>query len=108
MTTGIDSDPVNLEIRKTAVIAGELSRSNIDDYAPSETRLPELGTIRENDYTFYWISLPAVMRRAHGVGFAICMDTAHEISERLITLLSIYRTYRSCHCCLCPNIGLLR
>lgn len=93
MTTGIDSDFTNPEIRKSAVIADELERLNIDICALSETRLSDQGTIREHGYSFYWIGYPADMRRIHGVGFAVrnnissfCVEAPVGFSERLMKL----------------------
>ena len=59
--------------RRTALIAGELARYNIDIAALSETRLPDEGSLVEmwTGYTFYSSGLPSVARRIHGVGFAV-------------------------------------
>ena len=58
--------------RRTALIACELARYNIDIAALSETRLPDEGSHVEmgTGYTFLWSGLPKVGRRIHGVGFA--------------------------------------
>ena len=57
---------------RTALIACELARYNIDIAALCETRLPDEGSLVETGtgYTFFWCRLPTVARRIHGVGFA--------------------------------------
>ena len=59
--------------RRTALIAMELRRYNIDIAALSETRLADHGKLREagTGYTFYWVGHPADAPREHGVCFAI-------------------------------------
>ena len=59
--------------RRTALIACELARYNIDIAALSETRLPDEGSLVETatGYTCFWSGLPTVARRIHGVGFAV-------------------------------------
>ena len=59
--------------RRTALIACELARYNIDIAAHSETRLPDEGSLVEmgTGYTFFWSGLPTVARRIHGIGFAV-------------------------------------
>ncbi|XP_066267498.1 craniofacial development protein 2-like [Branchiostoma lanceolatum] len=42
------------DARKTAVINDELRRLNVDIAALQETRLADSGTLKEQDYTFYW------------------------------------------------------
>ena len=81
--------------RRTALIACELARSNIDIAALSETRLPDEGSLEEigTGYTFFWSGLPTVSRRIHGVGFAVRtallqsnQESPIAIDERLMTL----------------------
>ena len=69
---GISNDP-NLinDARKTAVINRELKRLSIDVAALQETRLLSSGSIREEDYTFYWQGKASGEHRMHGVGFAV-------------------------------------
>ena len=62
-----------LEARhRTALIACELARYNIDIAALSETRLPDEGSLVEmgTGYTFF-SGLHTVARRIHGVGLAV-------------------------------------
>lgn len=81
--------------RRTALVAAELSRYNIDIAALSETRLLEEGSLTEEGmgYTFYWKGYPAGGQHLHGVGLAIkntllpkLTETPVGISERLMTL----------------------
>ena len=78
--------------RKTAVINCELGRLNIDVAALQETRLPEDGTVREKDYTFFWKGKPPEEARIHGVGFAIKNSLLHTIvppvggTERILSI----------------------
>ena len=81
--------------RRTALIACELARYNIDIAALSETRLPDEGSLVEigTDCTFFWSGLPTVASRNHGAGFAVrtvLLRSAQEspiaIYERLMTL----------------------
>ena len=72
MTTGLNEDLTQIDDnRKTAVIAAELERLNIDIAALQETRLSETGTLKEKSHTFFWQGRPSSERREHGVGFAV-------------------------------------
>ena len=68
--------------RRTALIAMELRRYNIDIAALSETRLADLGKLREvaAGYTFYWVGHPADSRRDHGV----CLAVGDRVNSLLI------------------------
>ena len=59
------------DARKTAVIDTELLRLKVDIAALQETRLAESGTLRENNYTFFWRGKASDEIREHGVGFAV-------------------------------------
>ena len=81
--------------RRTALIACELARYNIDIAALSETRLPDEGTLVEmgTGYTYFWSGLPTVDRRIHDVGisartalFQSTQESPIAIDERLMTL----------------------
>jgi len=81
--------------RRTALIAAELRRYNIDVAAIQETRLPEEGSLTEvgQGYTFFWRGLAVDERRMHGVGLAIRNEIVNKIgvipvgySERLMSL----------------------
>ena len=92
--TLIDNNNTERPSRRTALIAHELKRYNIDIAALCETRLSgEDSRIEEGEgYTFFWKGLPADVPRQHGVGFAIkssplshIPETPTGISERLMT-----------------------
>ena len=93
MCPGYNCDPhcVN-DLRKTAVIDRELSRLNIDVAALQETRLPEDGSLREHNYTFFWRGKGTEEARIHGVGFAVRNSLLPSAvppsggSERLLTM----------------------
>ncbi len=80
--------------RRTAIVARELARLNLDIVALAETRFPDEGSLRENDgYTFFWKGRESGLPRLHGVGFAIRNSLVTQlselpvgISERLMTL----------------------
>ena len=81
--------------RRTALIACELARYNIDIAALSETRLPDEGFLVEmgTGCTFFWSCLHTVACRIHGAGFAVrtallqsTLESPIAIDERLMTL----------------------
>ena len=81
--------------RRTALVASEIGRYDIDIVALSETRLPNEDSLTEvgGGYTFFWRGLPGEADRIHGVGFAIktsllkrLPESPIGISERLMTL----------------------
>lgn len=65
-----DLDQVD-DSRKTAIINRELLRLDIDIAALQETRLPSNGSIREQEYTFFWQGKEPDKPRLHGVGFVV-------------------------------------
>ena len=72
MRPGLSDDLLLVDdSRKTAIINRELKRLNIDIAALQETRLPSNGSLREQDYTFYWQGKEPEEPRLHGVGFAV-------------------------------------
>lgn len=75
----------NRSDRRTAHIAYELARYNVQIAALGETRLAEEGQLTETSagYTFYWIGRGQDQRRVEGVGFAI--------KSNLVTCSSPYR-----------------
>ena len=81
--TLIDSDENDRPHRRTALVAHELQRYNIDIAALSETRLSEEDTLTEvgEGYTFFWKGYPANERRNHGVGFAVKTKLLSKIPE---------------------------
>ena len=92
--TLLDNTASGRPARRTALLAVELARYDIDIAALSETRMEEGGSLEETDlgYTFFWKGLPAENRRIHGVGFAVktsllrCFpEQPVGISERLMS-----------------------
>ena len=90
--TLIDND--NVLRRRTALVAHELKRYNIDICALSETRFHGEDSIEEasEGYTFFWKGLSPETRRIHGVGFAVktsllknMQEMPTGINERLMT-----------------------
>ncbi len=69
--------------RKTALVALELARYNIDIAALSETRLHGEDSLTEAGagYTFFWKGVPEGSRRNHGVGFAVKSKLLQRIPE---------------------------
>lgn len=49
----------------------ELTRLNVSIAALQETTLPSGGSLREENYTFFWKGREPEEQRQHGVGFAI-------------------------------------
>lgn len=108
MCPGISDDLCQIDdSRKTAIIDRELQKLNIDIAALQETRLPSNGSLREQNYTFFWQGKEPEEHRLHGVGFAVrnsllsavvppSKGTARILSLRLSTssgtvhILSVY------------------
>ena len=81
--------------RRTALVARELLRYNIDIAALSETRFADEGQLTEagSGYTFFWIGRPTDQTRLSGVGFVIRDSMLSKleslpkgINDRLMTL----------------------
>ena len=81
--------------RRTALIARELDRYNIQIAALSETRLADEGQLTEvkAGYTFFWSGRSREERREAGVGFAIKSNLISKLTslpkgtnDRLMTL----------------------
>ena len=90
-----DFSDVNRPERRTALIAKELARYNLDIVALSETRLADEGQLTERGggYTFFWIGRKNTERRESGVGFAIKSSLVQKlpglprgINDRLMSL----------------------
>ena len=93
--TLLDKDDSDRPQRRTALIARELARYNIDIAALSETRLAEKGEICERGagYTFFWSGRKPEERREAGVGFAVKTALVSKlegppkgVNDRLMTL----------------------
>ena len=59
---------------RTALVAMELAKYNIDIAALCETRFSESGSLNDLEYSFFWSGKPKGERREAGVGFAIKKD----------------------------------
>nr|VZI47295.1 unnamed protein product [Spirometra erinaceieuropaei] len=72
----LDNPKSNRPERRTALVARELARYNVDIAALSETRFSEQGQLEEvgAGYTFFWSGRPRAERRDAGVAFAIRTD----------------------------------
>ncbi|KAL8617956.1 hypothetical protein ACOMHN_052907 [Nucella lapillus] len=90
--------------RRTALIAKELSRYNIDIAALSETRLADEGYVDEpkGGYTFFWKGKDQDEERIHGIGLAIrskllqrLPDLPTAINEWLMKLRFPLNTFRN-------------
>ena len=93
MRTLLDSD--TRPERRTALVAAELSKYNIDIATLTETRFEEEGSLTEHGqgYTFFWRGVSAGQRRIRGVGLAVrngLADSLEELpighSERIMSL----------------------
>jgi len=69
----LDKEDSDRPARRTALVAAELSRYDVDIPALSEIRFAVEGSLTEvgGGYTIYWKGLPHDVSRMHGVGFAI-------------------------------------
>ena len=93
--TLMDKDDSDRPERRTALIAKELARYNIDIAALSETRLAGKGELceRGTGYTFFWSGRKPEERREAGVGFAVKTALVSKlegpptgVNDRLMTL----------------------
>ena len=91
----LDTAESNRPQRRSALVARELSRLNIDIAALSEVRFPDTGSLKEQgaDYTLYWSGKPQGERRLSGVGFMIKNNLASKLetlptghSDRIISM----------------------
>ena len=91
----LDTAESNRPQRRSALVAHELSRLNIDIAALSEVRFPDTGSLKEQGagYTLYWSGKPHGERRQSGVGFMIRNNIAAKLeilptghSDRIISM----------------------
>uniref|UniRef100_H2ZZE9 Reverse transcriptase domain-containing protein n=1 Tax=Latimeria chalumnae TaxID=7897 RepID=H2ZZE9_LATCH len=77
---------------KSVLIDRELYKLNIDIAALQETRLADVGSIQEANYTFFWHGKSAKENHLYGVGFAVSnklvklIETPIGNSEHIISL----------------------
>ena len=93
--TLLDNNTSNRPQRRSALLAHELRRLDVDIAALSEVRLLEQGSLIEHSagYTLYWSGRPAGSRRIHGVGLMLKNTIASNLpslpighSERIMSL----------------------
>ena len=53
------------------IVDKELSRPRVDIACLQETQLTDSGTLREENYTFFWQGKPLEENCLHGIGFAV-------------------------------------
>ena len=71
MHTLLDCDASSRPERRTALIAMEFGKYQIDIAAPSETRLAEGFIVEQKGYTLFWRGKAKGEDIMHGVGLAI-------------------------------------
>ena len=79
----LDKNDSNRPERRSALIAHELSRLDVDIAALGEVRLPEEGSLQEHGagYTLFWSGKPATERRLAGVGFMVKTSIASKLEN---------------------------
>ena len=81
--TMLDKADSNRPERRSALIAHELSRLDVDIAAFSEVRFPEEGSLQEHGarYTLFWSGKPATERCLAGVGFMVRTSIASKLEN---------------------------
>ena len=94
--TLMDAQPQLRPHRRTALVAHELNRYNVDIAALSETRLPGDDSLKEmgEGYTFFWKGYEDNERRIHGVGFAIRSSLLARTNETPIGISARLMSWR--------------
>ena len=79
----LDRTDSNRPERRSALIAHELSRLDVDIAALSEVRFSEEGSLQEQGagYTLFWSGKPAAERRLAGVGFMLKTSIASKLEN---------------------------
>ena len=80
--------------RRTALVAIELAKYNIDIAALCEKRFSEYGSVDDLEYSFFWSGKPEGERRESGVGFAIKKDIVTKLTEMPRPVRDIIMTMR--------------
>jgi len=77
---------INCPERRTAIVARELARYDIDIAALSEASQADEGQLKEHEggNTFFWKGKPSEERCIHRIGFAVKNNTANELSVLLL------------------------
>ena len=80
------------DVRKTAVINTKLSRLQMDIAVLQEMRLPDAGSVKEKNFSFFWQGKPLNETREYSVGFVVRNTLLRSIvpsavgSERILSL----------------------
>ncbi|KAK2168419.1 hypothetical protein NP493_1225g00007 [Ridgeia piscesae] len=79
--TLLDRKAADRPERRTALVAMELAKYNIDIAALCETRFSESGSFSDLEYSFFWSGKPERERTEAGVGFAVKKDIVTKLTE---------------------------
>ena len=79
--TLLDREGANRPERRTALVAMELAKYNIDIAALCESRFSESGSLNDLEYSFFWSGKSEGERREARVGFAIKKDIITRLTE---------------------------
>ena len=79
--TLLDREVADRPERRTALVAMEFAKYNIDIAALCKTRFSESDSLNDLEYSFFWSGRPKGERREAGVGFAIKKDIVTKLTE---------------------------
>ena len=79
--TLLDGEGTDRPERRTALVAMDLAKNNIDIAALCETRFSAYGSLNDLEYSFFWSGKPKGERRDAAVGFAIKKDIVIKLTE---------------------------
>lgn len=71
ISPNMNLDDENFNLRKTDVIDTELQSGSVRIATLQETRLLTAGSIKKQNYTFFWFGRPQDQVRPFGTGFAV-------------------------------------
>ena len=95
--TLLDREGANRPERRTALVAMELAKYNIDIAALCETRFSESGSLSDLEYSFFWSGKPEGERREAGVGFAIKKDIITKLTEMCFMIYHVLSVFHIIH-----------
>ena len=84
--TLLDREGADRPERRTALVAMELAKYNIDNATLCETSFSESGSLNDLEYSFFWSGKPEGETREAGVGFAINTDIRHKADINVTTM----------------------
>ena len=79
--TSLDREAADRPESRSAPVAMELAKYNIDIASLCETRFSKYGSLNGLEYSFFWSGKPKGERRAAEVGFAIHKDIVTKLTE---------------------------